>query len=89
MFPITDSHPAPMSDESIDIDPNELRRALNDLPESYRTPVILFYFENFTYRDIADQMDLPIGTVMSRLSRAKAFLRERLMSEPQKAEGQS
>jgi RNA polymerase sigma-70 factor (ECF subfamily) len=62
-----------------DIDPDQLQQALNELPEVYRTPIILFYFEEFGYRDIAEQMDLPIGTVMSRLARAKAFLRSRLL----------
>src|SRR6478736_6169190 len=62
-----------------DIGPEELQRALNDLPEGFRTPVILFYFEDMSYRDIAEQMDLPIGTVMSRLARAKTHLRDRLM----------
>jgi RNA polymerase sigma-70 factor (ECF subfamily) len=60
------------------VDPAKLQEALNDLDETFRTPVILFYFEDFSYRDIADQMDLPIGTVMSRLARAKAYLRGRL-----------
>jgi RNA polymerase sigma-70 factor (ECF subfamily) len=64
-----------------DVDPVELRQALADLPETFRTPVILFYFDDFTYRDIAEQMDLPIGTVMSRLARAKAYLRARLLGE--------
>jgi RNA polymerase sigma-70 factor (ECF subfamily) len=62
-----------------DIDSEQLQTALNELPEVYRTPIILFYFEDFSYRDIAEQMDLPIGTVMSRLARAKAFLRSRLL----------
>jgi RNA polymerase sigma-70 factor (ECF subfamily) len=62
-----------------DIGPEELQRALNDLPEGFRKPVILFYFEDMSYRDIAEQMDLPIGTVMSRLARAKAHLRDRLV----------
>lgn len=64
-----------------DIDPERLQQALNDLPEAFRTPIILYYFEDFGYRDIAEQMDLPMGTVMSRLARAKAYLRERL-AEP-------
>jgi len=61
------------------VDPARLQEALNELPEVFRTPIILYYFEDFSYRDIADQMDLPIGTVMSRLARAKAHLRGRLL----------
>jgi RNA polymerase sigma-70 factor (ECF subfamily) len=61
------------------VDSEQLQHALNELPEVFRTPVILYYFEDFSYRDIADQMDLPLGTVMSRLARAKAHLRERLL----------
>ena len=62
-----------------DIEPEKLQQALNELPEVFRTPVILYYFEDFSYRDIAEQMDLPMGTVMSRLARAKAHLRARLL----------
>jgi RNA polymerase sigma-70 factor, ECF subfamily len=62
------------------VDPEQLQQALNKLPEVFRTPVILYYFEEFSYRDIAEQMDLPLGTVMSRLARAKAYLRSRLLS---------
>jgi len=61
------------------VDPEQLQLALDELPEMFRTPVILYYFEDFSYRDIAEQMDLPLGTVMSRLARAKAHLRERLL----------
>jgi RNA polymerase sigma-70 factor (ECF subfamily) len=66
-----------------EIDPERLQQALNDLPELFRTPIILYYFEDFGYRDIAEQMDLPLGTVMSRLARAKAWLRNRL-AEPRR-----
>jgi RNA polymerase sigma-70 factor, ECF subfamily len=62
-----------------DIGSEQLQRALSELPEGFRTPVILFYFEDMSYRDIAEQMDLPIGTVMSRLARGKAHLRDRLL----------
>jgi RNA polymerase sigma-70 factor (ECF subfamily) len=62
-----------------EVEPEQLQQALNDLPESFRTPLILYYFEDFSYRDIAEQMDLPLGTVMSRLARAKAHLRARLV----------
>jgi len=61
------------------VEPEQIQQALNELPEVFRTPVILYYFEDFSYRDIAEQMDLPIGTVMSRLARAKSHLRARLM----------
>jgi RNA polymerase sigma-70 factor (ECF subfamily) len=61
------------------VDGQRLQQALNELPEDFRTPVILYYFDDFSYRDIAEQMELPIGTVMSRLARAKAHLRARLL----------
>lgn len=61
-----------------DIDPGLLQKSLDELPESFRTALVLYYFEEFSYRDIAEQMDIPIGTVMSRLARAKAHLRARL-----------
>jgi RNA polymerase sigma-70 factor (ECF subfamily) len=62
-----------------EVDPEQLQQALNELPEVYRMAIILYYFEEFSYRDIAEQMELPIGTVMSRLARAKAYLRSRLL----------
>ena len=68
------------SPESLPIvDSQELQKALGELPEAFRAPLILFYFEDFSYRDIAEQMEVPLGTVMSRLARAKTFLRQRLM----------
>ena len=70
----------PLPESLPDVDPERLQQALTDLPEAFRTPIILFYFEDFTYRDIAEQMDLPIGTVMSRLARAKVYLRSRLLA---------
>lgn len=65
------------------IDPARLQMALNELDETFRTPIILYYFEEFSYKDIAEQMELPIGTVMSRLARAKAHLRTVLTNEPE------
>src|SRR5262245_47355498 len=69
----------PLPEPLPEIDPERLQQALNELPEVFRTPIILYYFEEFSYRDIAEQMDLPLGTVMSRLARAKAHLRARLL----------
>jgi RNA polymerase sigma-70 factor (ECF subfamily) len=69
-----------------EVDPERLQQVLNELPEVYRTPILLYYFDDFSYRDIAEQMDLPIGTVMSRLARAKAFLRSRLLPAAEEVE---
>ena len=65
--------------DDLEIDPQTLQQALEELPEEFRTTIILFYFEEFSYKEVAEQMDVPVGTVMSRLSRAKSFLRQRLM----------
>ena len=70
-----DEFAAPAESE---IDGEQLQHALNLLPEEYRTPIILFYFEEFSYQEIAAQMEVPIGTVMSRLARAKGQLRQHL-----------
>lgn len=66
-------HPA-----EAEIDAEQLQAALLELPEEFRSPVILFYFQEFSYREIAAQMEVPIGTIMSRLARARALLRKRL-----------
>jgi RNA polymerase sigma-70 factor (ECF subfamily) len=59
----------------------QLQQALDELPEAFRTPIILYYFEEFSYRDIAEEMNVPLGTVMSRLARAKTHLRLRLTDQ--------
>ena len=74
--------PEPLGEPLPEIDPVRLQQVLGELPEPFRTPIVLYYFEDFSYRDIAEQMDLPLGTVMSRLARAKAFLRSRLLPGP-------
>lgn len=78
--------PEPLPDPLPAVEPERLQQALNEMPEMFRTPVILYYFEEFSYRDIAGQMEVPLGTVMSRLARAKAFLRGRLLSPEVAAE---
>jgi RNA polymerase sigma-70 factor, ECF subfamily len=77
----------PPPDAGYEVDQQELQAALSELDETFRTPLILFYFEEFSYRDIADQMELPIGTVMSRLARAKAYLRAKLLRPGAHANG--
>ncbi len=60
------------------IDQDQLQLALEDLPEEYKLVVLMFYFEHCSYKEIAERLDLPIGTVMSRLARGKARLRSKL-----------
>lgn len=65
------------------IDKDGLQKALNEIPDEFRLPLVLFYFQEFSYREIAEQLDVPIGTVMSRLARAKSHLRHKLVkSQP-------
>jgi RNA polymerase sigma-70 factor (ECF subfamily) len=60
------------------IDREALQRAINSLDDQFKTVLLAFYFEHRSYREIAEILDIPPGTVMSRLSRAKAHLRNQL-----------
>ena len=62
-------------------DSNTVLQALQALDESFRAPLVLFYLEGFSYKEIAEALELPVGTVMSRLSRGKEQLRRQL-SDP-------
>ena len=57
---------------------DEVKAALEDLPENFRLPVLLADVEGFSYREIADILEVPIGTVMSRLHRGRKALEKAL-----------
>jgi RNA polymerase sigma-70 factor (ECF subfamily) len=63
------------------IDRQEVADALDELPDEFRLVLLMFYFEELSYQEIAEQLEVPMGTVMSRLSRAKGHLRQRLAPE--------
>ena len=56
----------------------EVKEALESLPESFRMAVLLADVEGFAYKEIAEILDIPIGTVMSRLHRGRKALQKRL-----------
>lgn len=57
---------------------DEVASALNSLPVDFRTVIILCDLEGFTYEEMAKVLDIPIGTVRSRLHRARNFLKDKL-----------
>ena len=65
---------------------NELSYALRDLPEFFLLPLLLKELQDFSYKEIASSLDIPIGTVMSRLARARDILRQRLLGDVKCAE---
>src|SRR5580704_11701538 len=56
-----------------------LRQALDELPVNFREVIVLRELEGMSYKEIAEVMDVPIGTVMSGLARGRGQLRERLL----------
>ena len=58
-----------------------VRAALAELPEHYRIVIVLFDLENHSYDEVGEMLSLPLGTVKSRLNRARLALREKLQSE--------
>ena len=66
-------------DELLDLfSEDEVKEALESLPEQFRIAVLLADVEGFAYKEIAEILDVPIGTVMSRLHRGRKGLQKRL-----------
>lgn len=55
-----------------------LRSALNKLDDRLKAPIKMFYFERMSYKEIAKSLNLPMGTVMSRIARGKVYIRREL-----------
>jgi RNA polymerase sigma-70 factor (ECF subfamily) len=90
--PLPEEHETPLT--AVGPDPEDAallaseRRALDlaiaSIPEEFREVLILREMEDMSYREIADITGTPMGTVMSRLARARALLRDRWLAEERK-----
>ena len=58
--------------------------AIMELPEELRVLVTLYYLEGFSQKEISEALDIPEGTIKSRLSRAREFLKAQLSDEEEK-----
>ena len=76
--PVEADPPAPDVDRVTGMDAGLVVAALQEVDEVYRAPLTLFYMQDISYKEIAVILEIPIGTVMSRLSRGKAQLRTAL-----------
>ncbi|MBK1882519.1 RNA polymerase sigma factor [Luteolibacter pohnpeiensis] len=81
----TASIAAPEDDAERQMDGQRALDILSSLEETYRAPLALFYLQQHSYKEIAAILDVPIGTVMSRLSRGKEMLRKQMTAEPSSA----
>jgi RNA polymerase sigma-70 factor (ECF subfamily) len=82
--------PNPLTEVERTDDVTRLLRAVEELPEELRVVVMLFYYQQASYRDIAHLLDVSAATVNARLTRARAQLRARLATtQPSKPELQS
>ncbi len=63
---------------------DEVTNAINSLPVDFRTVILLCDIEGFTYEEISKIIDIPIGTVRSRLHRARNMLKTKLMAYAEK-----
>ncbi len=63
----------------------DLERAVEELPEEFRIAVLLCDVQGFSYREIAEALDVPIGTVKSRLSRGRSLLQSALWEQARDA----
>lgn len=77
----------PSMDERVteSMDGRTVIELLAALDEAFRAPLALFYLEDYSYQEIAEILEVPIGTVMSRLSRGKAQLKALLAEGPRRS----
>ncbi|NWK55315.1 RNA polymerase sigma factor [Verrucomicrobiaceae bacterium N1E253] len=77
--------PSHEEDKGRTLDGKRAIHLLSQLEENFRAPLTLFYLQQHSYKQIAEILDVPIGTVMSRIARGKQQLREKMQTEPSSA----
>ncbi len=60
---------------------NNIQCSLDTLDERLKFPILLFYFEGRSYKEISEILNIPMGTVMSRIARAKVYLKRELIKK--------
>ena len=74
----SDDHPHVYGDAENQLKLRDLHRAMTELPPEQREILLLVSLEGLRYQDVANILDVPVGTVMSKLSRARKQLREKV-----------
>lgn len=77
---VPDPRPSPAQLAELDDRSRAVLAALQDLPPMYREALVLYHHEGLKYVEIADVLQLPLGTVMNRIFRARQKLREALLA---------
>ena len=79
--PITGEEASLEPAQAESLDASTVMECLQKLPLEYREPLVLFYLKDVSYSEIAEILEVPMGTVMSRLSRGKTRLRTMLTEQ--------
>ena len=79
--PLVEAEDDPAEEVHQDLRLAAVRRAVADLPEVYRMPVMLYYWHGLPVEEIAQVLGIPSGTVKTRLYRARALIRAKLVEE--------
>jgi RNA polymerase sigma-70 factor (ECF subfamily) len=78
--------PAAMPETVDCLESGQVMEALQSIDETFRAPLVLFYLQEHSYEEIAHILEIPIGTVMSRLSRGKLKLQQAFLNRQAQAD---
>lgn len=78
--------PSPVPETVDPLESAQVMEALQSLPETFRAPLALYYLQEHSYEEIAHILEVPIGTVMSRLSRGKQKLQQAFLNRQAQSE---